>query len=257
MKTGMNEFNTIDFENKWVVVTGASSGIGQGIARALAACNANLILIGRNQETLAETAENIPAENVKLLVIDLSDSGTIVPLMKSVVEEVGAIYGFCHCAGIVDTRPINVTTPDSILKQLNINLIAGTEIVRALVKKGAMEEQGSIVFISSVYAHVGGAGETAYCATKGAVGAAVRAMAVELSARKIRVNSVSPGFVHTAMTEKGSKLTGAQLEAIVEKHPLGAGAVEDVARAVIFLLHHKNKWITGTDLLVDGGYTSV
>ena len=137
MKTGMNEFNTIDFENKWVVVTGASSGIGQGIARALAACNANLVLIGRNQETLAKTAENIPAENVKLLVIDLSDSGTIVPLMKSVVEEAGAIYGFCHCAGIVDTRPINVTTPDSILKQLNINLIAGTEIVRALVKKGA------------------------------------------------------------------------------------------------------------------------
>jgi NAD(P)-dependent dehydrogenase (short-subunit alcohol dehydrogenase family) len=252
-----NEFNTIDFYNKWIVVSGASSGIGRGIARALAACNANLVLLGRNQETLAETAENIPPENVKLLVVDLSDSATILPQMKRIIGETGAIYGFCHCAGIVDTRPINVTTPDSIMEQLNINLVAGTEIVRALSKRGAMEQSGSIVFISSVYAHVGGAGETAYCATKGAVSAAVRAMAVELSAKNIRVNSVSPGYVHTAMTSKHSKLTEAQLEAIVEKHPLGPGTVEDVARAVIFLLHHKNTWVTGADLLVDGGYTSV
>lgn len=252
-----NEYNTIDFENKWVVVSGASSGIGRGIARALAACNANLVLLGRNRDTLAETAENIPPENVKLLVVDLSKSATILPQIKKVTGETGAIYGFCHCAGIVDTRPINVTTPASIMEQLNINLVAGTEIVRALSKRGAMEQQGSIVFISSVYAHVGGAGETAYCATKGAVSAAVRAMAVELSAKNIRVNSVSPGFVHTAMTAKHSKLSEAQLEAIVEKHPLGAGAVEDVARAVVFLLHHKNKWVTGADLLVDGGYTSV
>jgi len=252
-----NEFNTIDFENKWVVVSGASSGIGRGIARALAACNANLVLLGRNEKTLAETAENIPSENVKLLVVDLSNSDTILPQMKKVTGETGAIYGFCHCAGIVDTRPIGVTTPDSILKQLNINLIAGTEIVRALSKRGAMAEPGSIVFISSVYAHVGGACETAYCATKGAVSAAVRAMAVELSAKNIRVNSVSPGFVHTAMTDKQSKLTEEQLEAIVKKHPLGAGTAEDVARAVIFLLYHKNKWITGTDMIVDGGYTSI
>ncbi len=252
-----NEFNTIDFENKWIVVTGASSGIGRGIARALAACNANLVLLGRNRDTLAETADGMPEEKFRLLVVDLSNTVTILPQVKGVIDEVGAIYGFCHCAGIVDTRPIGVTTPESILKQININLVAGTEIVRALSKRGAMTGNGSIVFISSVYAHVGGAGETAYCATKGAVSAAVRAMAVELSVRNIRVNSISPGFVHTAMTDAHSKLTGAQLEAIVAKHPLGSGTVEDVARAVIFLLDHKNKWITGIDLVVDGGYTSV
>lgn len=251
------EFNTIDFENKWIIVTGASSGIGRGIARALASCNANLILVGRNEGTLAETAENIPAEKVKLLVADLSITESIIPAVKDLIAEVGCIYGFCHSAGIIDIRPIKVMTPASMLQQFDVNLVAGTEIVRALSKKGAMEEQGSIVFISSISAHIGAAGHTAYCATKGAVSAAVRAMAVELAEKNIRVNSVSPGFVRTPMTDKHSKLTATQMDAIVADHPLGVGTVEDVARAVIFLLYPENKWITGADMLVDGGYTSI
>ena len=251
-----NEFNTIDFENRWVIVSGASSGIGKGITAVLAACNANLVLLGRNADTLAAAAQDIPEDRVRLHVIDLGDTAGILPAIKGIRDDVGAIYGFCHSAGIIDMRPIKVTTPESVMQQFSLNFIAGTEIVRALSRKGAMGEEGSIVFISSVSAHAGSAGQAAYCASKGAVNSAVRAMAVELAEKNIRVNSVSPGIVHTVMTDSHSKLSAAQLEAIEARHPLGAGRVDDVARAVVYLLHQRNRWVTGTDIVVDGGYTA-
>src|SRR5262249_23254247 len=108
----------------------------------------------------------------------------------------------------------------------------------------------------SVYAHVGAPGQTGYSASKGAIVAAIRSLALELAPRHLRVNCLSPGLVHTAMTDAAhSRLTAEQWAQIEAMHPLGAGQPEDVARAAAFLMDPRNTWITGTDLIIDGGYT--
>ena len=120
-----------------------------------------------------------------------------------------------------------------------------------------LPEGGSLLFISSVYGRVGVAGQIGYAATKGAIAAAVRALAIELARRNIRVNSLSPGLVMTPMTEAAfSVLSSEQIERIRAAHPLGIGQPEDVARAAAFMLSPAARWITGADVPVDGGYTA-
>ena len=116
-------------------------------------------------------------------------------------------------------------------------------------------EGGSLLFISSIYGLVGMPGQIAYSATKGALVAAARAMAIELARRRIRVNTLSPGLVETRMTESAlDKLSSEHVEKLKALHPLGVGEPVDVARAAIFLLAPASRWITGVDLPVDGGF---
>jgi NAD(P)-dependent dehydrogenase (short-subunit alcohol dehydrogenase family) len=142
-------------------------------------------------------------------------------------------------------------------KIMDINVLAGMELARAVTRRDAIDPAGgSILWIASVYAHVGAPGQIGYCATKGAITAAVRSMALELAPRKVRVNSVSPGFVKTPMTDaSNSRMNKEQWDRIASMHPLGTGSPEDVARAAVFLLDPRNTWVTGTDLIIDGGYT--
>ena len=253
----MRPFNRIDFDGKWIVLTGASSGIGQAIAVALSSCNAKLLLIGRNEDTLTDTADKLSGSRPRLKVMDLTEVDSIASELKKELSEVGRVYGFCHCAGVVETQAITSSKPEVFLRQLTVNLLAGMEIARIVARRDTMDKDGgSLLFLASLYAHVGAPGQAAYCASKGAVAAAVRAIAVELAPRKIRVNSLSPGFIKTAMTEYDAHLNQSQLDAIIAKHPLGAGTPEDIARAAVFLLDPANRWTTGMDLVIDGGYTA-
>jgi len=252
----MKIYNPVDFNGRWIVMSGATSGIGTIIASVLSSLNANLILIGRSTEKLDRLAGLLPADRYKLIISDLENAVSIGK-MDTILSEVGEIYGLCHCAGVVDSRPLNTTGPESINKQLSINLVAGIELARMITKRKYIPpDGGSLLFISSVYAHVGAPAQIGYCASKGAVNAMVRAMAIELAPKKIRVNSLSPGFVETEMTTKHSRLSKAQIEAIIARHPLGGGTPMDIARATVFLLDPMNRWITGTDLIIDGGFTS-
>jgi NAD(P)-dependent dehydrogenase (short-subunit alcohol dehydrogenase family) len=246
----------VDFQGMRVLVTGASSGFGRAISIELGKRSASLALVGREIETLRQTAELVPTRNVECLVLDLHLHRDIGPIVKEYVEKAGRIYGLCHCAGIVETRPLAATRPENIRELLDINLISGIELAKVVTRRDVMlESGGSIVFISSIYANVGVAGQIGYCGSKGAVTAAARAMAVELSRRRIRVNTLSPGMVPTPLTEKAlALLTEKQREELMKAYPLGIGTVEDVARAAVFLLAPQNRWITGTDLVVDGGY---
>ena len=244
------------FDDRWIVVSGASSGIGRAIAVALARHGARVVLLGRRLERLQETAALCgPPDRSEVLAIDLARLEEIGPAIAGVVARTGRLYGLCHCAGTVQTLPLAALKPERIRAMFDINVLAGTELLRALSRREVLDEQGgAALWIASVYAHVGAPGQIGYAATKGAILAAVRSMALELAPRRLRVNSLSPGFVHTEMTQS-AKLNEAQWERLLAMHPLGAGQPEDVARAAVFMMDQQNRWLTGADLILDGGYT--
>jgi NAD(P)-dependent dehydrogenase (short-subunit alcohol dehydrogenase family) len=193
-----------------------------------------------------------------MLSLDLAEVSEIYPKVKELCKQAGRIYGLCHSAGVVETRPLSAIKTEGIRHMLDVHLLAGIELARAISRRDVMEENGgAILFISSVYGQIGVPGQIGYCGSKGAVNAASRAMAIELARRKIRVNTLSPGLVRTAMTDHAlSKLTAEQVQKIEHAHPMGIGTLEDVARAAAFLLAPQNGWITGTDLVIDGGYSA-
>lgn len=246
------------FDDRWLLVSGASSGIGRAIAVALVAQGARVVLLGRDTDRLAETASLAgPAERTLVCPLDLSDATAIAPAVKALVPRTGRLYGLCHSAGASMTLPLSASKPERVQALMNINFQAGLELARALTERSVLSELGgSVLWISSVYGHVGAPGQIAYCASKGAITAAVRAMALELAPRQVRVNAISPGLVKTDMTSAtGSRMSAEQWARIESLHPLGSGHVNDVARAATFLLDPLNRWITGTDMIIDGGYS--
>ena len=177
--------------------------------------------------------------------------------MRALAGKVGRLYGLCHSAGQLQILPLSATRPERVRALMDVNFISGLEMARAFSERSVMMETGaSILWISSIAAHVGSSGQIAYCASKGAIRAAVRAMAVELAPRGVRVNSVSPGMVMTEMAvATAARLTDEQMSRIKALHPLGLGQPNDVARAACFLLDPVNSWVTGTDFVIDGGYS--
>lgn len=248
----------IDFQGRRVVVTGATSGIGEAVVEELLACGARPIVVGRNRDKLDRLMTRLGLPSGSALELDLGNLPEIAPAALALAEKTGRIYGFCHAAGLVETRPFSSVSVESLRKMLDVNLLSGLEMARALCRRDVMEtDGGSVLFISSIYALIGMPGEIGYSASKGALIAAARTMAVELARRGIRVNTISPGFVRTAMTEQAFKrLSDEHRARIVEAHPLGPGRPGDVARAVAFLLAPQNTWITGANLVIDGGYTA-
>ena len=248
----------IDFQGKKVVVTGASSGIGRAICIELSKFGASLVLIGRDNDRLNETAALLGASQYYIMQMDLNDLASISPKIREFAQDHGKIYGFCHCAGVDDTRPLSSYKIEILRSMLDINLVAGIELCRVLCRRDVMEDTGgSILFVSSIAANVGIPGRVGYSATKGGLISAARSMAVELAKRKIRVNTISPGLIHTSMTDGAlSKLTSDQIRDIEESHPLGIGTPQDVARGAVFLMAPQSGWITGMDLIIDGGYTA-
>jgi NAD(P)-dependent dehydrogenase (short-subunit alcohol dehydrogenase family) len=244
------------FQGRAIVVTGASSGLGRACAIELASRGARLVLVGRNVAELNVTRAAAAGDGHEIVPLDLNEVETIAAHLTPALARIGRVYGLCNAAGVVETRPLSASTPELVARVMRVNVMAALEVARVVTNRLFMDsEGGSLVFFSSVYGAVGAPGQTAYAASKGAIAAAVRCLAIELAKRRIRVNSISPGLVHTPMADRAlGRLSPEQIAAITARHPLGVGTVADIAGAAAFLLAPDTRWISGTDLPVDGAY---
>lgn len=248
----------INLEGKRILVTGASSGIGKAFSRQAASLGASLLLFGRNPERLEETYNSLDGSGHEYHAFDITDYIITEQYILQAVTDGRKINGFVHSAGIEKTTPIKASAPDVFKEIFEINVFAGFEIARILSRKNIVDPAGaSFIFLSSVKGMFGDPGKVAYCSSKSALLAGVRAMALELAGKKIRCNCVLPGIVMTPMTEKMfDTIPPEAKQKIVEKHPLGLGSPEDVANLICFLISDKARWITGSEYVIDGGYSA-
>lgn len=241
--------------DKTYIVTGASSGIGRSTAITLSELGARIIAVGRDSDRIAATMENLKGTENHSFEWDLTDTDLIPKRILSIAEEHGSLDGIVHAAGIQLIKPVQLYRHSDLEKTMSINVGAALALARAYKQRAVLKNGGALVFISSVVASAGQPGTTLYAASKGALSAATRSLALEFSRDNVRVNSIAPAMVTTEMTNAmTATLPPDALQAIRNQHPLGFGTPEDVANACGFLLSSAARWITGTTLVVDGGY---
>lgn len=247
----MNELvDAFSLCGKTILVTGASSGIGHQIALSCAAAGAQVIVSGRNEERLSAVLLYLRGSGHRAIPADLTDDASIEVLGVSV----GKIDGVVHSAGVSHLAPMRMISRAHVESQLNANVIGPMLLTKQLLVRNSLREQGSILFISSISAHIGVHGVAAYSASKAALEGMTRSLAMEVARKKLRVNCLAPGLVETPMFEAAQRTTGG-LDETLAKYPLGIGKPEDVANAAIFFLSQASRWITGTTLVLDGGHT--
>lgn len=250
--------NPLNLEGERVLVTGAASGIGRAVALLLGQLSARVVGVDRDRKGLEETLSGLEGGGHALHDCDLRDLGAISAWVTELAKESGPFSGLVHAAGLQSIAPLRLLTPDAYHDVVAVNIEAALALARAFQNRKVCAAQGgSVVFISSVMGVVGSPGAIAYSLTKAALIGMTRSMSLELAPRNIRVNCVAPGFVRTPMYDRVSEMWDAEQTARVEaEHPLGIGEPLDIAFATAFLLAPTARWITGTVLTVDGGYTA-
>lgn len=233
-------------QGKRILVTGASSGIGQQIAITCAQRGASVIVTGRNTERLQKTFECLPGQDHLKISADL----TIAEERQKLVQAIGKdLNGVVHSTGrqkLVPVRQLSETVMTAMYKD---NFLAPVMLTQQLLASNSILPKGSLVFILSTAAHMGTAGVGPYSSMKAALLSMVKCLALEQSKRKIRVNGISPSTIATPLWADIQVL----LEAEKARHPLGLGSPEDVANAAAYLLADASRWVTGTSLLMNGG----
>ncbi|RYZ87329.1 MAG: SDR family oxidoreductase [Proteobacteria bacterium] len=244
------------FQDKTIIITGASSGMGKATAVLLSSLGANCVLLGRNQDRLDEVARLCEGDTLAISQ-ELSDFESYPGIIDRAFERFGPIYGLVHSAGIEQTILLQQLRDDDLKSIFEVNVFSAVKLAGLITKKKYRTETQSVVMIASVMGVVGNKALTSYSATKGALIAMVRSMALELAAKNVRVNAISPGHVRdSGMSEIMEKqLSDEALKRIIDSHPLGLGTCDDVARSVKFLLSNESRWMTGQNLVLDGGYS--
>jgi NAD(P)-dependent dehydrogenase (short-subunit alcohol dehydrogenase family) len=249
--------NPMDLTGSTVLVTGASSGIGRETAILLSLLGARVVLTGRNQGRLDETAASLSGQGHRVEPFDLTCGEDISNWLRALTAQTGPLSGLVHSAGLQITAPLRIMRPQVIEGLLRTNLLSAILLARGFCQKGCHAADSSIVFLSSTSAFASQPAISVYSATKAALMGLAKSLALEWATLRIRVNCIAPAVVRTEMTERFQEgLSPERFQEIERSHPLGLGHPRDVANAVAFLLADTGRWITGTTLVVDGGYSA-
>lgn len=243
-------YNPFSLVGKTILITGASSGIGRATAIECSKLGATCIITGRNEERLNETLAQMVGEGHQITVCDLNNSSAI----DVMVDSLPILNGLVNNAGFNIVSPVQFIKEDDLKKILQTNTIAPIILLQKLLKKKKITKESSVVFTSSLAGiGINSPGNNMYSATKGAISAFVRNAAIDLAPKKIRVNAVCPGMVHTQLVDHGT-YSEEQLQENMKKYPLGRwGEPNDIAHAMIYLLSDASSWVTGTNMILDGG----
>lgn len=245
-------YNPYSLEGKTILITGASSGIGKATAIECSKMGANVIITARNEAKLIQVMTELEGEGHQMFLCDLSKETDI----DKMVSELPDVQGVINNAGYTKILPVQFINTDELNSIFQVNTVAPILLLQKLLKKKKIKKGASIVFTSSL-AGLGccTVGNSMYSATKGAISAFIRCVALELAPKKIRVNAVCPAMVDTGILDSGT-ITKEQLSTELNNYPLGRfGNPSDIALAMVYLLSDASSWITGDNLVLDGGLT--
>jgi NAD(P)-dependent dehydrogenase (short-subunit alcohol dehydrogenase family) len=247
-------YNPFSLNEKRILVTGASSGIGRSIAIESSKMGAQLFITGRNKERLKQTFSQLTGNTNQQIVADLTNNEE----MEKLVSNLPKLDGIVHVAGILKPKPFSFLSRKELNDVMEINFYAPVLLTNLLVREKLINKSASIVFISSISgvfcSFIAG---SSYSASKGALNGIIKGMALDLASKQIRVNSIIPGMIDTGIFD-GSGITKDDLKVDSKRYPLGRyGKPEEVAYGVIYLLSDASSWTTGSNLLMDGGFTLI
>lgn len=251
--------NIFSLKDRKILVTGASSGIGSTVARKVSEMEGICAITGRDKDRLEDTFQKLTGNGHIAITGDLESPGFAKNLVEETVSRLGKISGFVHCAGTEKTLPFRATDEEDLETMMEINFKSFWNLCRVILRKGNHEaSELSVIGIGSVAALHGAVGKSAYASAKGALVSLIRTLSMEYAPKGFRFNCICPGYVNTPMLENLKKLYPSEKafeEAMKRLHPLGIGRPEDIAHAAVFLLGPGARWITGTVMNVDGGYS--
>lgn len=250
METGM--YNPFSLDGKTIFVTGGSSGIGREVALECARMGAEVVITGRDVERLQETFDQIGTSQKSQIIADL----TVADDVERLIETLPMLDGAVLCAGNSTTLPLQFGTREKFDDMFDINFFAPVELLRLLYKKKRLNKGASVVLIASIGGtHSFMPGNGIYGASKAALNSVMKYAAREFASRRIRVNSICPGMVDTPLIHRGT-ITDEQLAEDAKRYPLGRyGHPSDIAHGVVYLLSDASSWLTGHDLVIDGGFS--
>ena len=246
--------NPFSLEGKTLIVTGASSGIGKATAILCAEMGAKVVALGRNEQRLAETMAQLQGEGHIMSAFDLNDEKA----MDAAIAALSLVDGVACCAGVANMTPFQFVAKEEMDRVFSANFFSPVMLVNKLLKAKKLQKGSSVVFVSSVDGpKVVHAGNSVYSASKSALVGMARNMAVDLVGKKIRVNSVLPGTTDTKMI-RTTNVMEEMLQETAKALPMKRFAMpQEIANAIVFLLSEASSYITGTELVVDGGSSIV
>lgn len=245
-------YNPFTLENKTILVTGASSGIGKATAIECSRLGAKLVVTGRNEERLNQTLAELEGEGHLAIVADLASEEGV----NALVEQCPKIDGLVNNAGATVTVPVQFINRENLEGLMQVNTVAPILLFQRLMKAKRLGKGASVVFTASVSGLCCAVlGNSLYSTSKAAIGGFVKNAALELAGKNIRVNAVCPGMIDTHILDAG--IVGADdLERERQKYPMKRfGKPEEVAWAIIYLLSNASSFTTGSTLVMDGGFT--